>query len=92
MVRKRVRVVYEGRVQGVGFRFNACQLSRGLNISGFVRNDPDGSVCLEAEGVEHVLEGFLESIRASRLEPNIRREHIEWCAPQGDTSTFSVTR
>jgi len=92
MALKRVRVRYQGRVQGVGFRFNACQQSKGLDISGFVRNDPDGSVLLEAEADERVLKEFLKKIRTSRLADFIRSEHTEWCEAQGDTSSFAVKR
>ncbi len=41
-----------GRVQGVGFRFNARNKARELGLKGFVMNRPDGSVYIEAEGTE----------------------------------------
>ena len=39
-----------GRVQGVGFRWSAANEARNRNIKGYVKNLPDGSVYLEAEG------------------------------------------
>ena len=47
---KRCRVRYEGCVQGVGFRVTAVRQSTGLNVHGFVRNEPDGSVLMDVEG------------------------------------------
>ena len=48
VVRCRLRV--EGRVQGVGFRAWTAWIARDLGLAGWVRNLPDGSVELEAEG------------------------------------------
>ncbi|MFZ0282623.1 MAG: acylphosphatase [Bacteroidales bacterium] len=49
-----------GKVQGVGFRWNAVMEARSLSITGFVKNMPDGSVYIEAEGLREQLTVFLE--------------------------------
>ncbi|MBL8758107.1 MAG: acylphosphatase [Phycisphaerae bacterium] len=46
----RVRVRYSGRVQGVGFRATARGIALRLGLTGWVRNEADGSVLLEAQG------------------------------------------
>ena len=46
----RIRLRLRGRVQGVGFRWTAVQRARELRVDGWVRNLPDGSVEVEAEG------------------------------------------
>jgi acylphosphatase len=46
----RVHVVVRGRVQGVGFRWFVQQSASSLDLAGWVRNTPDGSVEVEAEG------------------------------------------
>jgi acylphosphatase len=48
-----------GRVQGVGYRFSARNMAKNWGIKGFVRNEPDGSVYIEAEGEEKNLVMFL---------------------------------
>jgi len=48
-----------GRVQGVGFRYYAQKMAQELNLSGFVKNRPDGSVYIEVEGNSDKLEAFL---------------------------------
>jgi acylphosphatase len=56
------RAIYWGRVQGVGFRATALQLARDFVVAGHVRNLPDGTVELIAEGEAGQVEGFLEAV------------------------------
>jgi len=49
---KHLNIRISGRVQGVGFRYSAMQAARSFGINGFARNEPDGSVYIEAEGAE----------------------------------------
>jgi acylphosphatase len=55
--RKQLRI--NGRVQGVGFRLACADLARSLELTGFVCNEPDGSVLIEVEGEPRALEPFL---------------------------------
>jgi acylphosphatase len=50
--RRRVSLVVTGRVQGVFYRRETQREAQKLGLSGFVKNDPDGSVHAEAEGPE----------------------------------------
>jgi acylphosphatase len=54
--RRGYRVV--GRVQGVGFRWSASRVARGLGLRGSIRNAADGSVEVSAEGSKENLERF----------------------------------
>jgi len=60
--RKQVR--YSGRVQGVGFRVTAREIARRHPVTGWVRNEPDGSVLLEVQGSPAEVEAMLERLRA----------------------------
>ena len=44
------KVVFRGHVQGVGFRYQTLDVAKGFDVSGFVRNEMDGTVTLEVEG------------------------------------------
>jgi acylphosphatase len=57
---KHVNICISGKVQGVFFRATAKEQADQLGIKGFVRNDPMGSVYMEAEGDEDHLKVFLE--------------------------------
>lgn len=59
-MRKLLKIKVSGRVQGVFFRYSAKVKADELGIVGFARNEADGSVYIEAEGEEKVLEQFLE--------------------------------
>lgn len=59
-----------GRVQGVFFRYSAKIKAEELGIKGLARNEPDGSVCIEAEGKDEDLEKFIEWCRNG---PNMAR-------------------
>lgn len=63
-----VRVLYSGRVQGVGFRYRTRQIARDFAIHGYVKNLRDGRVELRAEGEEAEIKRFLETIRDSMAE------------------------
>ncbi|MFN8311156.1 MAG: acylphosphatase [Chitinophagales bacterium] len=49
---KRLHLIVKGTVQGVGFRKATLRVAEVLQLRGFVRNLPDGSVEVEAEGEE----------------------------------------
>jgi acylphosphatase len=57
----RLHVHVHGRVQGVGFRYFVQEAARALDVAGWVRNAPDGSVEVEAEGPS----ASLEKLRAA---------------------------
>ncbi len=59
----RIEVCARGRVQGVGFRFFIDDCAAQAGVSGYVRNIPDGSVSIVAEGKEDVLDHSCEWCR-----------------------------
>ena len=58
----RIRVVYSGRVQGVGFRWQVKQISGDFVVTGFVRNLEDGTVELLVEGDSSEVRGMIEAV------------------------------
>jgi acylphosphatase len=53
---------FSGRVQGVGFRYQTLQVAKGFEVSGFVRNLPDGRVLMEVEGEADEVETFVRAV------------------------------
>ncbi len=56
------RVIFEGRVQGVGFRYTVKDLARGFELCGWVKNLADGSVELQVMGEPDEVESFIKEI------------------------------
>jgi acylphosphatase len=73
---KTVQVFYEGRVQGVGFRYSARRVAAGFDVAGYVRNLPDGRVELVASGDPDEVDGFLDAVRDSELAGHIADEVV----------------
>ena len=65
-------VFFNGRVQGVGFRYHTLQIAREFEVSGYVRNLVDGRVQLEAEGAKVEVVAFVDEI-CDRLSMFIRK-------------------
>lgn len=92
MPRKRLQIIYSGRVQGVGFRHAAKMSAMGFDVTGVVRNLPDGRVELICEGEELELEAFRQAIRDAGFRRLIRNEEVLWDAPQNDFRGFEIVR
>lgn len=63
---KRFRVRFYGRVQGVGFRYTAYHLALGLNLTGWVENEYDGTVLCEVQGERAAIDEFLGKLNGAR--------------------------
>lgn len=58
----RKRIVFHGRVQGVGFRYTAKYLAQSLKLTGWVKNEYDGTVVMEVQGREPVIFRLMEGL------------------------------
>lgn len=87
---ERQQVKFSGRVQGVGFRATVRSVARGYEISGWVRNEADGSVLLEAQGKAGQVQAFLEAIRG-RMDRYIQDERHAPASVATDESGFVIT-
>ena len=85
----RKHVVYQGRVQGVFFRATSYELSQSFPVAGYVRNLPDGTVELEAEGDPAEVDRFLASIQ-QHFAANIRSADVSAIPPAGDERGFQI--
>ena len=86
---KRVHALYEGYVQGVGFRFTVRHLAWRLNLVGWVKNLYDGRVELLVEGDEEQLKKMIEQLN-QRFEGYIRNSDVEWSDATGEFDSFSI--
>ena len=71
---KRYRYVFSGRVQGVGFRWRARMAANELGITGWIRNEWDGSVVMEVQGNDSAISRMLGLINSGSF---IRIEDLQ---------------
>lgn len=92
MNRECLHILYLGKVQGVGFRYTVKSVATGFEVTGLIRNLPDGRVELVAEGQRDELEAFREAIRNSGLARFIKNEEVEWRPASGQWKGFEISR
>ena len=63
----RKHIVFYGRVQGVGFRDTAKYLAHSLEITGWVKNDWEGTVTMEVQGRDQLINKLLVGLNNSRF-------------------------
>lgn len=88
---QRLTIVVRGEVQGVGFRWHARRQAEALGLSGWVRNESDGSVRLVAEGERSPLEALLAWARKGPARAVVTAVEADWGEPQGRFAGFSIT-
>jgi acylphosphatase len=81
-------VCYQGRVQGVGFRYTAQRLAERFPVGGYVRNLADGSVEVVAEGPADQVDAFLAAL-GRQMAGYIEQNLVQDAAP-GGYKRFSI--
>ncbi|WP_269539193.1 acylphosphatase [Cerasicoccus fimbriatus] len=87
----REEVHFTGRVQGVGFRYATLQVAKEFEVTGEVKNLPDGRVYLCAEGAEREVVAFREELE-DRMSPFIRESEIKSDFRPSSYKSFEITR
>ncbi len=82
-------VFYSGTVQGVSFRYTTERTARGFDVTGFVRNLPDGRVEMVAEGTPTELDRFQQAV-AEAMEGYISKADATDGTPTGQFDAFTI--
>jgi acylphosphatase len=88
----RVSVRITGRVQGVGFRNFTRSCARQLGVTGWVRNESDGSVRLEAEGPREALDELVTAVQSGPRMADVEEVAVEWTSATDAFDAFQVRR
>lgn len=86
----RVRLKIYGRVQGVFFRASTLDKANELSLFGWVRNNPDGSVEVVAEGVMEDIEKFVEWSHEGPRHAVVNKVEIEWESFADEFTGFTI--
>jgi acylphosphatase len=87
---KSLTIKIYGDVQGVGFRDAAYWTARKMHVAGFVMNDPDGAVYIEAEGEEVALNDFLTWCKKGPVTARVGRVETKWFDTAGTFTGFRI--
>jgi acylphosphatase len=90
MDRHRLKIIYSGHVQGVGFRYTVKSLVPGFEVTGEVRNLVNGTVELIVEGARPELNAFQQAIRDSGLGRLITDEQATWSEARNEFRGFRI--
>ena len=89
---RRIRLSIDGAVQGVGFRFFISRHAQDLGLCGYVRNMPDGSVEIVAEGAMSRLRQLAERAERGPSMSRVTDVDLEWGPATGEFSGFDIRR
>lgn len=87
---ERLEAIVRGRVQLVMYRDFAQRKASGLKLVGTVRNLPDGTVEVVAEGPREKLETYLTKLRQGSLLSHVERVDALWKQATGEFSQFRI--
>lgn len=89
---RRLSIRFVGEVQGVGFRWTSRKLANGLGLTGWVRNEWDGSVSMELQGSNDQVARFFGQLAHAwgRYQPQYVMEDKEDIPPRDDEDAFRV--
>lgn len=88
---KRIIIIVVGLVQGVFFRYTTRKFARQLGLTGYVKNMPDGSVYIEAEGPEDKLNELLEFSKKGPKHAQVDKIDFEFKDPQSKFKNFDYS-
>ena len=85
----RRRIIFSGRVQGVGFRFSAVRVAANYDVAGFVRNMANGNVEVEIEGSRKDIQDFTTELE-DRMRGNVREVNFQDMPVGGSYHRFEI--
>ena len=85
-----VRIIIQGLVQGIGYRFFVIRKAQEYHIKGYVRNLPDRNVEVVAEGDKGMLSEFIEKLRIGPAAAHVTGIDVGWSEQEPEFTDFDV--
>lgn len=86
----RAEITVQGVVQGVGYRFFVLSEARSFDVRGHVRNMPDGTVEVVAEGTKRIVEDFIERLRIGPVSAHVTGVEVRWSEKEAGYKDFGL--
>lgn len=87
---RRLHALVHGRVQGVGYRASVNSRISKLDVTGYVKNLPDGTVEIVAEGADSALSDVLLIAHEGSLYSSVNKVDTTYCIADGSFEKFSI--
>lgn len=87
---KRIELKIYGRVQGVFYRDTARRKARKLGLTGWIRNESDGTVITMAEGEEESLKKFIEWCYNGSIFAKVSKIDVQWKQFENEFDEFNI--
>jgi acylphosphatase len=87
---RRVHLIVYGRVQGVFFRHNTKKIADKLNLKGWVRNNPDDTVEIVAEGNDDAIDKLINWCRKGPIGAKVEKVEIKENGFRNEFKNFSI--
>ena len=91
MAQKQIHLVVRGRVQGVFYRASAQREAKRLGVTGWVKNRPDGSLEIVAEGEEDQVKDFLAWAQHGPSTARVDKVETRWRSYTGEFAEFRIS-
>ncbi|MFA5479001.1 MAG: acylphosphatase [Candidatus Muiribacteriota bacterium] len=88
---KAIQASIKGRVQGVGYRYFVFRNAKDLAVTGYVRNMPDRSVEVVAEGDEINIESLIEQLKIGPFSSKVEKVEVHYYNYSGNYNEFRIT-
>ncbi|MBE7413312.1 MAG: acylphosphatase [Leptospiraceae bacterium] len=86
----RAKIIVEGKVQGVGFRYFVLQKAQESRLKGFTQNLPSGEVETVVEGEKIFIEDFFKILQRGPSGSKVTNSSIRWEEPRNTFRTFEI--
>lgn len=83
-------ITVQGVVQGVGYRFFVMNQAQLYDIRGYVRNMPDGTVEVVAEGEKGIINDFIDRLRIGPVSAHVTGVKVEWSEDEQGYTEFRL--
>ena len=84
-------ITVSGVVQGVGYRYFCYRHAVNLELTGWTKNDPDGSVFVFVEGDRGAIEALIDELKVGPFSASVTRVNVKWVEFTGKYDNFEIT-
>lgn len=87
---KRAKIIVNGLVQGIGFRYFVMRNAENLNLKGYTQNLYTGEVLTEVEGDAGLINELIKQLKIGPNKSHVTNCAVDWLEYKGEFNSFNV--